>query len=175
MIDFESKFNALMESNTIPHYTFVYGTLKDGFYNHSTYVTLGLAANSVQFIGKGSTVEKFAMCIAGDRNVPFLLPGSNVDGHCIQGEVYQLHTKSCIRGFDLIEGIGTTGLYTRELQLVRLANGDLLYCWIYTKAESMPYEKESLLAEYTLEHHLEYVPGSGNIKEEIKGLIRKGS
>ncbi|XP_077199924.1 gamma-glutamylaminecyclotransferase [Paroedura picta] len=64
---------------------FVYGTLKQGQpnYHNMTDRTHGTAT----FQGRGLTVEKYPLVIAGKYNIPFLLnsPGR---GHRIAGEIY---------------------------------------------------------------------------------------
>ncbi|XP_044864710.1 gamma-glutamylaminecyclotransferase isoform X1 [Mauremys mutica] len=66
---------------------FVYGTLKKGQpnYQHMINGTHGRA----RFQGRGRTVEKYPLVIAGKYNIPFLLniPGT---GHHVSGEIYSV-------------------------------------------------------------------------------------
>ncbi|XP_039358647.1 gamma-glutamylaminecyclotransferase isoform X4 [Mauremys reevesii] len=66
---------------------FVYGTLKKGQpnYQHMINGTHGRA----RFQGRGRTVEKYPLVIAGKYNIPFLLniPGT---GHHVTGEIYSV-------------------------------------------------------------------------------------
>ncbi|KAL2088001.1 hypothetical protein ACEWY4_016829 [Coilia grayii] len=66
-------------------YVFVYGTLKRGQPNHSR--MLDHTNGGASFCGRGSTIDKYPLVIAGHGNIPFLL---NIpeQGHHIQGEVY---------------------------------------------------------------------------------------
>ncbi|XP_034614100.1 gamma-glutamylaminecyclotransferase [Trachemys scripta elegans] len=66
---------------------FVYGTLKKGQpnYQHMINGTHG----RTKFQGRGRTVEKYPLVIAGKYNIPFLLniPGT---GHHVTGEIYSV-------------------------------------------------------------------------------------
>ncbi|XP_070607331.1 gamma-glutamylaminecyclotransferase [Erythrolamprus reginae] len=66
---------------------FVYGTLKKGQPNYSHMISG--AHGTSQFQGRGLTVEKYPLVIAGKYNIPFLLnkPGK---GHRIAGEIYDV-------------------------------------------------------------------------------------
>uniref|UniRef100_A0A7M4FJ67 Gamma-glutamylaminecyclotransferase n=1 Tax=Crocodylus porosus TaxID=8502 RepID=A0A7M4FJ67_CROPO len=66
-------------------HVFVYGTLKKGQPNYQRMInsTHGIA----KFQGRGRTVEKYPLVIAGKYNIPYLLnmPGT---GHHVAGEIY---------------------------------------------------------------------------------------
>ena len=105
------------------HQVFVYGTLKQGFFNH--YVMEGLDAadstdrvrESAVFVAAAQTCDSFQLVsgclfvcnlgelgsrqvIGGRYNVPFLL---NAPGSCIEGEVYLVDDATLAR-LDLLEG-----------------------------------------------------------------------
>nr|XP_028584053.1 gamma-glutamylaminecyclotransferase isoform X3 [Podarcis muralis] len=67
---------------------FVYGTLKKGQPNYP-YMING-ANGTARFQGRGLTVEKYPLVIAGKYNVPYLLniPGT---GHRVTGEIYAVN------------------------------------------------------------------------------------
>ncbi|XP_060089650.1 gamma-glutamylaminecyclotransferase isoform X2 [Heteronotia binoei] len=64
---------------------FVYGTLKKGQPNY--YNMTDRTHGTAKFQGRGLTMEKYPLVIAGKYNIPFLLniPGR---GHRITGEIY---------------------------------------------------------------------------------------
>ncbi|XP_007666188.1 gamma-glutamylaminecyclotransferase isoform X2 [Ornithorhynchus anatinus] len=66
---------------------FIYGTLKKGQPNSS--VITDPANGKSEFLGRGRTVEKYPLVIAGQHNIPFLLhvPGK---GHRVAGEMYSV-------------------------------------------------------------------------------------
>ncbi|XP_072884867.1 gamma-glutamylaminecyclotransferase-like isoform X2 [Hemitrygon akajei] len=71
-------------------YVFVYGTLKAGQPNHHYMVSE--AQGKGQYCGRGVTLERYPLVVAGKYNIPFLLdePGS---GKLISGEVYAVDSQ----------------------------------------------------------------------------------
>ncbi|XP_059826499.1 gamma-glutamylaminecyclotransferase-like [Hypanus sabinus] len=71
-------------------YVFVYGTLKKGQPNHHCMVNEALGKG--QYCGRGVTMERYPLVVAGKYNIPFLLdePGS---GKLISGEVYAVDSR----------------------------------------------------------------------------------
>ncbi|XP_003218759.1 gamma-glutamylaminecyclotransferase isoform X2 [Anolis carolinensis] len=66
---------------------FVYGTLKKGQPNNPHMIN-GAHGTSL-FQGRGLTVEKYPLVIAGKYNVPFLLNKPGI-GHRVLGEIYSV-------------------------------------------------------------------------------------
>ncbi|XP_042316330.1 gamma-glutamylaminecyclotransferase isoform X2 [Sceloporus undulatus] len=66
---------------------FVYGTLKKGQPNYS--YMINSANGTARFQGRGLTMEKYPLVIAGKYNIPYLLhkPGT---GHRVTGEIYSV-------------------------------------------------------------------------------------
>ncbi|XP_025922326.1 gamma-glutamylaminecyclotransferase isoform X1 [Apteryx rowi] len=66
---------------------FVYGTLKQGQPNYRH--MLNTAKGVAKFQGRGRTVEKYPLVIAGKYNIPYMLniPGT---GHHVAGEIYSV-------------------------------------------------------------------------------------
>ena len=98
---------------------FVYGTLKDGYPNHSRLA-------GAKFLGRARTVEKYTMVYMGFpgivRNPPHL--------HHV-GEVYEVSDKTLAK-CDALEGHPTW--YIRELVDVDIFDGDprgIVKAWLY--------------------------------------------
>ena len=72
------------------HIIFVYGTLKQGFYNHAIMEKIGFS-----YLGTGVTRNAYALCVGGKYNVPFLFEPKDTgsctgEAHQIAGEVYRI-------------------------------------------------------------------------------------
>ncbi|XP_039600738.1 gamma-glutamylaminecyclotransferase-like isoform X1 [Polypterus senegalus] len=93
---------------------FVYGTLKRGQPNHCEMTT---AKNGkAEYQGRGHTVVKFPLVIAGKYNIPFLLnvPGS---GHHVKGEIYSIDNEM-LQFLDKFEECPR--VYQRTLEKVKI-------------------------------------------------------
>lgn len=66
---------------------FVYGTLKKGQPNYP--YMINDAHGIARFQGRGLTVEKYPLVIAGKYNIPFLLNTPGI-GHHVAGEIYSV-------------------------------------------------------------------------------------
>ena len=98
------------------HYVFVYGTLREGFYNHKR-----LEMNKEQKIGEGKTPPNFTLLDLG--GLPAVVKGESV----ITGEVYQVTAKK-LDYLDYLEG--HPHFYRREQ--VDIVVGEAHHmCWMY--------------------------------------------
>ncbi|XP_043927172.1 gamma-glutamylaminecyclotransferase isoform X2 [Protopterus annectens] len=81
-------------------YIFIYGTLKKGQPNY--YRMTDGSKGKAEYCGKGYTLEKYPLVIAGEYNIPFLLnvPGL---GHHITGEIYSVNSQM-LQYLDEFEG-----------------------------------------------------------------------
>merc|ERR1740130_1772804 len=156
------------------HQVFVYGTLKQGFFNH--YVMEGLDAadstdrvrESAVFVAAAQTCDSFQLVIGGRYNVPFLL---NAPGSCIEGEVYLVDDATLAR-LDLLEGV--PHYYQKQLTRVKLRGEHEpkeAECMLYL--QQVPSEELKALAaiaDYTPEHHSSYVrPADRNSYSDVPG------
>ncbi|CAM5077324.1 unnamed protein product [Eretmochelys imbricata] len=125
---------------------FVYGTLKKGQpnYQHMLNGTHGIA----KFQGRGRTVEKYPLVIAGKYNIPFLLniPGT---GHHVTGEIYSVDDQM-LQFLDEFEGC--PDMYQRtpvRLEVVewedkssapeeRPAVNSIMECFVYSTTTYQP-------------------------------------
>uniref|UniRef100_A0A8U7NJZ6 Gamma-glutamylaminecyclotransferase n=1 Tax=Corvus moneduloides TaxID=1196302 RepID=A0A8U7NJZ6_CORMO len=114
---------------------FVYGTLKKGQpnYKHMINTAKGLA----KFQGRGRTVEKYPLVIAGKYNIPYMLniPGT---GHHVAGEIYSVD-EQMLQFLDEFEGC--PDMYQRTLmriQVPRAAADGVLECFVYSTATYPP-------------------------------------
>ncbi|KAM9021739.1 gamma-glutamylaminecyclotransferase [Lathamus discolor] len=93
---------------------FVYGTLKKGQpnYKHMINTAKGLA----KFQGRGRTVEKYPLVIAGKYNIPYMLniPGT---GHHVAGEIYSVDDQM-LQFLDEFEGC--PDMYQRTLMRIEV-------------------------------------------------------
>ena len=98
-----------MSENPKKALIFCYGTLKQGFANHSLMQDL-ISHNDADFIGPYVTNSQLPL-VVGPYGVPFLLnlPGSS--RHRVRGELYSV-SDSGLRRLDELEGI-TLGHYER--------------------------------------------------------------
>lgn len=118
---------------------FVYGTLKSGQPNHA--VLLDRAHGCAAFLGRGRTLERFPLVIAGPHNIPYLLhlPGT---GRRVRGEVYAVD-EQMLRFLDDFEDC--PDVYQRTAATVALegegepgAAQETLQCFLYSKATYPP-------------------------------------
>ncbi len=97
------------------HLVFVYGTLKRGFPNYAAYM------QAAEFLGTGTTVEKYPLVLSGNRYVPCLLdrPG---EGCVVAGELFRVDDGG-LRRLDDLEAVGQPGGYVRRSIAVRMTGG----------------------------------------------------
>lgn len=125
---------------------FVYGTLKKGQpnYKHMINTAKGLA----KFQGRGRTVEKYPLVIAGKYNIPYMLniPGT---GHHIAGEIYSVD-EQMLQFLDEFEGC--PDMYQRTLMRIQVVEWEgkggagearagadgVLECFVYSTATYPP-------------------------------------
>jgi len=94
----------------------VYGTLKKGFGNH-------FYLERARFLGKGETVEKYALY---ELEIPYVVKNKKVS--TIKGEVYEVERKDLI-AIDRLEN--HPWHYKREKVRVKLEDGREVKAWIY--------------------------------------------
>lgn len=92
--------------NNNKQYYFVYGTLKEGHYNHRV-------LNGSKKVGEFSTEPEFTMLHLG--GFPGIVRNGNTS---IQGELYEVTDKVTEQGLDRLEGYrenGSNNLYNKEV------------------------------------------------------------
>lgn len=125
---------------------FVYGTLKKGQPNYPHMING--AHGTSQFQGRGLTVEKYPLVIAGKYNIPYLLnnPGK---GHRVTGEIYFVDDQM-LQFLDEFEGC--PNMYQRTPMRVEVldwenknstsegasAIKDILECYVYSTTTYQP-------------------------------------
>ncbi|XP_069061168.1 gamma-glutamylaminecyclotransferase isoform X2 [Pleurodeles waltl] len=118
-------------------YIFVYGTLKTGQPNHHI-MTDGVHGKA-RFHGRGRTVEKYPLVIAGAYNIPYLINTAGT-GHHVAGEIYAVDDL-LLQYLDEFEGC--PDMYQRILERIRIVEWDgepekstadnkILDCFIYS-------------------------------------------
>ena len=96
---------------------FVYGTLKQGFHNHSL-------MKGASLIGTGHTVERYAMY---KHVVPSVIKGKPISP--IQGEIYLIH-QSVLDMLDLFEG-NPVWNFREQVEVILDADGRRFSAWMY--------------------------------------------
>jgi gamma-glutamylcyclotransferase (GGCT)/AIG2-like uncharacterized protein YtfP len=114
------------------HYVFVYGTLKEGYYNHE------LLKDS-EFIACAKTKDKYPM-VNTEEYFPYLINDKGY-GYHIEGEVYRVNQLTLL-ALDQLEGYPE--LYTRE-QIKIISGGIELSAIVYFVKEDINYESFELL------------------------------
>lgn len=148
-------------------YVFVYGTLKDGFYNYNKYLKHAVDSQRASFFAQGRTEEPVRMVIAEERCVPMLLSVDETNGQQVGGEVYRLNEMAVLDGLDELEGV-SLDYYYRRLTPIRIRSEETIMCWVYF----MKTVDESLLllpivADYTLKEHENYAPKISQVSPSI--------
>jgi gamma-glutamylaminecyclotransferase len=103
-------------ASTREHVIFVYGTLREGQWNHHL-------LDSSKFLGMAKTKMRYALYGSG---VPFLSRADSVSH--VKGEVYAVDDAT-LRRLDQLEG--HPDAYKREQAEVVLQDGTELIAWIY--------------------------------------------
>ena len=161
------------------HRVFVYGTLKQNFYNHHI-----LQATSAEFLRTAVTVTSFHLFL--DRySIPYAVLSSSSSSSSsttsssssssstnnslnnsltpapLTGELYNV-TNNCLKKLDYLEGIHEGRYQRKEIQLI---GGDEKEkekkCWIYllsTLPEVTGDQHLHFIKEYTEILHQDYVP-----------------
>uniref|UniRef100_A0A8C2TZC2 Gamma-glutamylaminecyclotransferase n=2 Tax=Coturnix japonica TaxID=93934 RepID=A0A8C2TZC2_COTJA len=142
----EEKFITTAFKTSTMARVFVYGTLKKGQpnYKHMINTAKGIA----KYQGRGRTVEKYPLVIAGKYNIPYMLniPGS---GHHIAGEIYTVDDQM-LRFLDEFEGC--PDMYQRTTMRievvewegksgtaeVRPASSGVIECFVYNTSTYQP-------------------------------------
>lgn len=120
---------------------FVYGTLKKGQpnYKHMINTAKGIA----KYQGRGRTVEKYPLVIAGKYNIPFMLniPGT---GHHVAGEIYTVDDQM-LQFLDEFEGC--PDMYQRTTMRIEVvewegkssaAGSSVMECFVYSTTTYQP-------------------------------------
>eukprot|EP00005_Dracoamoeba_jomungandri_P002024 CAMPEP_0174250294 /NCGR_PEP_ID=MMETSP0439-20130205/509_1 /TAXON_ID=0 /ORGANISM="Stereomyxa ramosa, Strain Chinc5" /LENGTH=144 /DNA_ID=CAMNT_0015330321 /DNA_START=49 /DNA_END=483 /DNA_ORIENTATION=+ len=120
-----------------------YGTLKQGFKNHTKMM------GGAQFVGTVRTEQKYPLVTFGDRNVPYLLPESG-EGKQVEGELY-LCDEQKIKELDAFEGAPT--YYKRVPVRVETLDGQKFTVDAYMKKEyDDTFLRRPFLASFTRNH-----------------------
>jgi gamma-glutamylaminecyclotransferase len=148
------------------HLLFVYGTLKQGFFNH--HINEGHRVP-----GTFATVGRHGLYLIGARCVPWMvaLEHPNEPGEHVQGELYEVDDAALAR-MDVLERVSEPGWYRRVDLLVRPVHDALappVACQVYLahapKLKTEPVHCGPLVA-YTPELAAQYRYG-GPLPHEV--------
>uniref|UniRef100_A0A8C4VBV5 Gamma-glutamylaminecyclotransferase n=1 Tax=Falco tinnunculus TaxID=100819 RepID=A0A8C4VBV5_FALTI len=120
--------NTVLFSSTMAR-VFVYGTLKKGQPNYK--YMINTAKGLAKFQGRGRTVEKYPLVIAGKYNIPYMLniPGT---GHRVAGEIYSVDDQM-LQFLDEFEGC--PDMYQRTLMQIEVG---IVECFVYSTTTYPP-------------------------------------
>ncbi|KAJ7953451.1 Gamma-glutamylcyclotransferase, AIG2-like [Quillaja saponaria] len=165
----------MISEQSRPHLIFSYGTLKQGFHNHTLMQDL-IRQNDAAFHSTWFTNQPHPL-VCGPYGIPYLinLPGI---GHLVKGELYSVSTPGLTR-LDELEGL-SIGHYERLP--VRVGNGDLsiqveAYFAHRSFGEGLWKRKGEVgLTEFTEKEACDYVkradrPESTSIVDEIRLFV----
>ncbi|KAF1323403.1 hypothetical protein FI667_g10536, partial [Globisporangium splendens] len=139
-------------------YVYVYGTLKQGFYNYDVYLKPAVAFGKAELVGAAQTANpEFHLVLKKDRFVPCMYRAP-VDGYKVPGEVYRVD-KDALEALDILEAVAEK-YYLREEIEVELLDGELAGETILAHAYVMPVRGELLtltrVPVYSEELHVGY-------------------
>uniref|UniRef100_A0A8C6ZM46 Gamma-glutamylaminecyclotransferase n=1 Tax=Nothoprocta perdicaria TaxID=30464 RepID=A0A8C6ZM46_NOTPE len=117
---------------------FVYGTLKQGQPNYGH--MLDTAKGIARFQGRGRTVERYPLVIAGKYNIPYMLniPGT---GHRVAGEIYAVD-EQMLQFLDEFEGC--PAMYQRTRMSIEVLEWEgksgrsVMECFVYSTSTYQP-------------------------------------
>ena len=105
------------------HRVFVFGTLKQGFCNF--HINRGQRVG-----GDFVTVERYALYILGEENLPWLLPTAG-QGHAVVGQLFEVDDTT-LAAMDRLERIDEPLWYRRVAIAVRPREGGVAStAWVY--------------------------------------------
>jgi gamma-glutamylaminecyclotransferase len=112
----------------MPQLLFVYGTLKQGFFNHGI-------NEGRRVPGSFATVERFGLYLIGPRFLPWMvaLEGPDQPGEHVQGELYEVDPPALAR-MDVLERVTDAGWYRRvdlSVRPVGDAHATPVACQVY--------------------------------------------
>jgi len=129
---------------------FVYGTLKRNFPN--------FYLNKGNFIDKCVTVEKFSLCLVGERYSPCIIKNFTHENYII-GELFEVNDET-MQNFDLRERIDKEDGYKKiQIQVKKIASNEKTTAFCYVKEIYQINTADvyvSNLMEYTVNHSLLY-------------------
>ncbi|KAG1689298.1 hypothetical protein DVH05_002366 [Phytophthora capsici] len=113
---------------------FVYGTLKTGLYNYTTYLQPAIDLGKASFVGGARTTkEEFHMVLDDQAFYPCLYRAPKGEGYRVIGEVYSVDDDT-LAALDVLEEVDD-GLYSRDDIDVDLIDGELkgqtVSCQVY--------------------------------------------
>ncbi|XP_010219607.1 PREDICTED: gamma-glutamylaminecyclotransferase isoform X2 [Tinamus guttatus] len=117
---------------------FVYGTLKQGQPNYGH--MLNTAKGIAKFQGRGRTVERYPLVIAGKYNIPYMLnmPGT---GHRVAGEIYAVD-EQMLQFLDEFEGCPDmyqrTAMSIEVLEWEGKSGRSVMECFVYNTSTYPP-------------------------------------
>lgn len=160
---------------TMDSYVYVYGTLKQGFYNYDVYLGPAVALGKAERVGAAQTAHPdFHLVLKKDRFVPCMYRAPAGDGgYRVPGEVYRVDADA-LEALDILEAVAEK-YYLREEIDVELLDGERAGETVVCHAYVMPVRDELLtlarVPEYTEELHVGYKSRSRTPKLTILQCI----
>lgn len=146
---------------------FVYGTLKQGYYNYDVYLKPAVEMGKAEFVAAAKTGDPaFHLVLKKDRWVPCMYRAptkadgyeGELDGYQVPGEVYRVD-RDVVEALDILEGVDEA-YYLREDIPVELLEGPdagkIVTCGAYVMLRRAELLELTRVPEYTLELHVGY-------------------
>ncbi|KAG6611264.1 Gamma-glutamylaminecyclotransferase A [Phytophthora cinnamomi] len=152
---------------------FVYGTLKTGLYNYTTYLRPAIALGKASFVGAARTTnEDYHMVLDDQAWYPCLYRAPS-HGYRVAGEVYSVDDDT-LAALDVLEEVDDD-LYARDEIDVDLIDGErkgeTLSCHVYLMPIFDDLPKLQRIADYTAAMNAKYDELMGDPQLEILECI----
>ncbi|KAE9035352.1 hypothetical protein PR003_g7685 [Phytophthora rubi] len=148
---------------------FVYGTLKTGLYNYSTYLQPAIDLGKASFVGAARTTKEEFHLVLDDQAFYPCLYRAPTEGYRVDGEVYSVDDDT-LAALDVLEEVDDD-LYARDEIDVDLVDGERITCQVYLMPifDDMP--KLQRISNYTAAMNAKYEELMGDPQLEILECI----
>ncbi|KAG6976376.1 hypothetical protein JG688_00001441 [Phytophthora aleatoria] len=153
---------------------FVYGTLKTGLYNYTTYLQPAIKLGKASFVGAARTSkEEFHMVLDDQAFYPCLYRAPQNEGYQVTGEVYSVDDDT-LAALDMLEEVDDD-LYARDTIDVDLVDGyrkgETVPCQVYLTPVIEGLPRLESIADYTAAMNVKYDELMGDPQLEILECI----
>ncbi|KAL3661306.1 hypothetical protein V7S43_013511 [Phytophthora oleae] len=155
-------------------WVFVYGTLKTGLYNYTTYLQPAIDLGKASFVGGAiTTKEEFHMVLDDQAFYPCLYRAPKDEGYRVIGEVYSVDDDT-LAALDVLEEVDD-GLYSRDDIDVDLVDGErkgqTVSCQVYLMPLIDDLPRLERITNYTAAMNAKYDQLMGDPQLEILECI----
>ncbi|GMF11369.1 unnamed protein product [Phytophthora lilii] len=152
---------------------FVYGTLKTGLYNYTTYLQPAIALGKASFVGAARTSREDFHMVLDDQAFYPCLYRAPTEGYRVSGEVYSVDDDT-LAALDVLEEVDDD-LYARDEIDVELLSGerkgDTVSCQVYLMPILDDLPNLERITDYTAAMNAKYDELMGDPQLEILECI----